>query len=98
MAQTDLERISRLMLDEFGRIHERLDNYDDRFDQHDARFDNIDAELRNLRAELKGLRIELDDLREKAENMLGYRKEIDHALGRIAAIEKRLGIDTKIAA
>jgi archaellum component FlaC len=91
MADSDLERISRLMLDEFARVHDHLQ-------QHDERFDNIDAELRNMRAELNGLRIELDDLREKVENMLGYRKEIDHALGRIAAIEKRLGIDKKITA
>jgi hypothetical protein len=29
---------------------------------------------------------------------IDYRKEIDHALERIAAIEKHLGIDKKIAA
>jgi hypothetical protein len=98
MAQTDLERLSRLMLDEFNRIHERFDNHDDRFDQHDARFDNIDAELRSMRAELKGIRIDLDDLSEKVGNILGYRREIDHALERIAAIEKRMGIDKKITA
>jgi archaellum component FlaC len=97
MAQTDFERFTRLMLDEFGRIHDRLDRYDDRFDQHDSRFDNIDAELRSMRAELKGIRTDLDDLREKVDNIHGYRKEIDHALERIALIEKRLGIDTKIA-
>jgi predicted RNase H-like nuclease (RuvC/YqgF family) len=91
MAQTDLERISRLMLDEFGRLHEHLE-------KHDERFDDIDAALRNMRAELKAIRIELDDLREKVDNMLGYRKEIDHALERIATIEKRLGTDTKIRA
>jgi hypothetical protein len=91
MVQTDLERFTRLMLDEFGRVHERLDRHDDRFDA-------IDAELRNIRSELKGTRLELDALHDKVENMLGYRKEIDHALGRIAAIEKHLGIDKKIAA
>jgi archaellum component FlaC len=90
MAQTDLERVTRLILDEFGRIHERLDNFDDRFDRYDNRFDNIEAELRSIRAELKGIRVELDDLRERVDNMLGYRKEIDHALERIAAIEKRI--------
>jgi hypothetical protein len=34
----------------------------------------------------------------KVENILGYRKEIDHALERIAAIEKHLGLDRKISA
>jgi septal ring factor EnvC (AmiA/AmiB activator) len=79
------------MLDEFGRLHERLD-------RHDDRFDNIEAELRSIRAELKSIRTELDELREKVENILGYRKESDHALERIAAIERRLGSDKKIAA
>jgi septal ring factor EnvC (AmiA/AmiB activator) len=91
MAQTDLERFTRLVLDEFKSVHARLD-------KHDERFDSIDAALANLRAELKDIRVELDELHEKVGNMLGYRKEIDHALERIAAIEKRLGLDKKIAA
>ena len=41
MSQTDLERFTRIMLDEFGRVHERLD-------RHDDRFDNIEAELRSI--------------------------------------------------
>ena len=91
MAQTDLERLSRLMLNEFGRVHERLDKHDERFDAIDQRFDNIDRELHSIRTEL-------DDLSEKIENILGYRKEIDHALERIATIEKHLGLDRKISA
>jgi hypothetical protein len=31
------------------------------------------------------------------ENLTSFRKKIDHALERIAAIEKRLGIEEKIA-
>jgi len=41
---TDIERLSPLMLDEFGRVHDRLD-------QHDERFDRIDDELGSIRAE-----------------------------------------------
>jgi hypothetical protein len=37
-------------------------------------------------------------MRTKYENVSGFRKEIDHALERIAAIEEHLGIDKKIAA
>jgi septal ring factor EnvC (AmiA/AmiB activator) len=55
-------------------------------------------ELTPIRADLKAIRDELDDLRERVENVSGYRKEIDHALERIAAIEKRVGIEKKIAA
>jgi hypothetical protein len=43
-------------------------------------------------SELRGIRVDLDDLREKVENIVGYRKEIDHALERISIIEKRLGM------
>ena len=51
-----------------------------------------------LSAKLKSIRRDLDDLREKVENVSGFQKEIDHALERIAAIEKHLGLDKKIAA
>ena len=51
-----------------------------------------------IERELKGIRRDLDVLREKVDNVSGFRKEIDHALDRIAAIEKHLGIDKKIAA
>jgi hypothetical protein len=37
-------------------------------------------------------------LKEKFENVIGFQKEIDHALERIAAIERHLGITKKIAA
>ena len=50
----------------------------------------MEAALRSIRAELKSIRSELNDLTEKVDNILGYRKEIDHALERIAAIEKHL--------
>jgi tetrahydromethanopterin S-methyltransferase subunit G len=91
MAGADLERFTKLMLDEFGRVHERLD-------EHDQSCDNIESELRGLRAELRGIRNELDELRDKVDNILGYRKEIDHAMERIARIEKHLGIEKRISA
>jgi hypothetical protein len=58
----------------------------------------VAEELAPIHAELKSIRRDLDDLREKVENVVGFRKEIDHALDRIAAIEKHLGINKKIAA
>ena len=61
----------------------------------------VHEELAPVRSELKSIREDLDDLAEKVENVIvsiGYRKEIDHALERIAAIEKYLGLDKKIAA
>ena len=58
----------------------------------------VREELRDVQNELKAIRRELDELTEKVDNITGYRKEIDHALERIAAIEKHLGINKKIAA
>jgi hypothetical protein len=58
----------------------------------------VGEELAPIRAELKSIRLDLDDLKEKVENATGFHKEIDHALERIAKIEKHLGLDNKIAA
>ena len=41
---------------------------------------------------------ELETIKQQLRNLAGFGKEIDHALERIAAIEKHLGIDKKIAA
>jgi archaellum component FlaC len=92
MAETDFDRLTRVMLGEFNRVHGRLDDHDDRFDAIDRRFDRMDEELRAIRGEIKSIRSDLDDLTERVGNVIGYRKEIDHALTRIAAIEKHLGI------
>src|ERR1017187_4038544 len=58
---------------------------------------NLGGQLTSVERELKSIRRDLDDLREKVENVSGFQKEIDHALERIAAIEKHLGLDKKIA-
>jgi hypothetical protein len=59
---------------------------------------NLAGQLTSIERELKSIRRDLDDLREKVENVSGFQKEIDHALERIAAIEKHLGIDKNFAA
>jgi len=58
----------------------------------------VEVRLTSIESELRSIRRDLDDLREKVENVSGFQKEIDHALERIGAIEKHLGIDKKIAA
>ena len=58
----------------------------------------VEARLTSIESELRLIRRDLDDLRERVENVSGFQKEIDHALERIGAIEKHLGIDKKIAA
>jgi len=58
----------------------------------------VSEQVTSIESELKAIRRDLDGLMEKFENVSGYRKEIDHPLERIAAIEKHLGLDKKIAA
>src|SRR5262249_6922070 len=63
----------------------------------DGRLDSVEARLASIESELRSIRRELDELRRKVENIEGYQKEIDYALERIAAIEKHLGLDKKVA-
>lgn len=58
----------------------------------------VHEEVNPLIRELYTIRRELDVLHEKFDNVIAFRKEIDHALERIGAIEKHLGIARRIAA
>jgi uncharacterized membrane protein len=54
--------------------------------------------VKSISDELASIRRDLEELTEKVDNIVGLPKEIDHALERIAAIEKHLGLNKKIAA
>jgi hypothetical protein len=58
----------------------------------------VREELKGIKSEVASTRRDLDRLSESFTNVIGYRKEIDHALERIVAIEKHLGINKKSAA
>ena len=58
----------------------------------------LQEETKDIQAELTSIRRDIKALTGKVDNILGLPKEIDHALERIAAIEKHLGIEKKIAA
>ena len=58
----------------------------------------IEEALRPIYGELHAIRDDLEDLRHRVKDMAGYRKEIDYAFERIAAIERHLGIDRKLVA
>ena len=58
----------------------------------------IREELLPVWQELKAIQKELDEIGSRVENVSGFRKEIDHALERIAAIEKHLAIEKRLAA
>ncbi len=82
--ETGLERVGSIMLSEFKRVHDR--------------FDIIDTEFSDLRTEVRTIRKQLDELEKASRNFAGFAKEIDHLLGRIAAIEKHLGLHSSITA
>ena len=69
----------------------------DRLDKVENRLEKVEIRLSSIESELRSIRRDLDDLREKVENVVGFRTEIDHALERVAAMEKHLGIDKRIA-
>ena len=48
--------------------------------------------------ELADIKQRLKDVEAAVEDHAGHSKEIDHALERVAGIEKHLGLDKKIAA
>ena len=84
----DIEKFSRIVLDEFNRVH-------DRFDQISQTLDN---RLLDLGSEIRSIHRELEALTQAVGNMTGFSKEIDHLLQRIAAIEKHLGLTSSITA
>ena len=58
----------------------------------------LDDRFLPLSRELASIRRDLGELAAKVHNVMGFAKDIDHALERIAAIEKHLGLNNKIAA
>jgi septal ring factor EnvC (AmiA/AmiB activator) len=58
----------------------------------------LGEQIAGIERDLKEIRRDLYELADKVENISGYRKEIDHAFERIAAIERHLGIAKRSAA
>jgi len=54
--------------------------------------------FRDVKAEVADIRPIVKNLQARVGNTEGYSKEIDHALARIARIEKHLGIEPRVAA
>ena len=81
--------------EDHARLETKVDVLDGRMDKLDGRMDILTAQATNIESELRSIRYDLRTLRDKVENIEGYRVEIDHALERIAAIEKHLGMHNK---
>ena len=89
-------------LDELGEMLAHVvHNMATKDDIADLRRDVV-ADIARLDTKIDRLEIsitrELDGIKQQLANVIGFGKEIDHALERIAAIEKHLGINQKIAA
>ena len=93
---TTIEGLATLMAGEFGDVRREIGGL--RTEVGDLRtemrqgFNRVDEELHAIRVEVVSIRKEIDALQEKTMGMVGYSKEIDHLLTRVARIEKHLGI------
>jgi hypothetical protein len=98
MSETDFERFSRIILNEFKRVHERFDRAEAGSDGIANRLAGIDQRLADLGQEITAIHRQLDALEGLVQSQSGFAKEIDHLLQRVAAIEKHLGIAYNIKA
>ena len=97
-----MDKNTKDILEALNFIKERMATKDELLTKEDVR-DIIREEvppmmeeaLRPIYRELHAIRDDLEDLCHRVKDMAGYRKEIDYAFERIAAIEKHLGIDRK---
>lgn len=58
----------------------------------------LSTQVTSIESDLKSIRRDLNELRKKVENVTEFRQETDHALERIVAIEKHIGISRRTAA
>jgi len=56
---------------------------------------DVRKDIADIREELKDIKARLKDIEEAVKDHAGHSKEIDHALERIAAIERHLGIHSE---
>ena len=68
-------------------ILQAIGNLDQSLTSLKQSFNEFRSEVRN---ELREIRADIRELQERVDNVTGYRKEIDHLIERVAAIEKRL--------
>ena len=95
----DLAEVRTELKSDIGQLDVRMGNMEVRMGHMEEHMGNVDVrmgrmedKMEHIVEELRGIRGDLNDLRAKVENIEGYRKEIDHALERIARIEQHLGV------
>lgn len=93
-----LNRLTRLVEKGFAAVAIEFQHRPTISDVRTIIRDETDSKLNPIFDELQSIRRELAGLRALVSNMSGLTKEIDHALARIAAIEKHLGLKNHINA
>jgi hypothetical protein len=63
----------------------------------DFRHTKLGISIASIERKLTSIKRDLERRQDDVRNVTGYRKEIDHAFKRIAAIEKHLGLKPKYA-
>ena len=91
-----MDKNTKDMLDALDFIKQRMATKDEIADLKATMATKDD--VNSISNELTSIRRDLEALTDKVDNIVGLPKEIDHALERIGAIEKHLGINKKIAA
>jgi septal ring factor EnvC (AmiA/AmiB activator) len=81
-----------------GEIAELKSEMLDQFEPVDKQFRATNDRLRDIASEIAVIHRRIERLEEQGASNAGFAQENDHALERIAAIEKHLGLDKKISA
>jgi hypothetical protein len=88
--------------DDLAAANQKIDDLktemSDQFEHVDKQFAATNDRLRDISSEIAVIHRRVERLDELGASNAGFSKEIDHALERIAAIEKHLGLGKKIAA
>ena len=95
MTEDQFEKLAQMIKGVHDDLSERMDSG---FAQVQEQFAQVHEELTAIRMELREIRSRLDTLENKVDEHSGYAKEIDHILERVVAIERHLGIQSKVAA
>ncbi len=93
--KTTIEDLAGMVKRGFGGVDKRFEQVDKRFDGVDKRFDGVDADIKFLKGEVAHLNVSMTTVqRDVAEIRKQFvrRDEFDDLFGRVAYLERRLGI------
>lgn len=96
-----LEDIATMMEKGFGAVADDISSIRERVATKDD-IEKLSGQIGVLHTQVNSIERELRDIKQRLtrleDNVIGYREEIGDALERIAAIERHLGLNKRIAA